>query len=71
MEELIKQKMFETIYEIDSLGATVVAINKEDETGKHLRKMHYANCDWLKENGLQMEYYSYFLQRIGGKINER
>ena len=68
MEELIKQKLFETIYEIDSLGATVVAINKEDETGKRLRKMHYANCDWLTEVGLQEEYYNYFVERIGGKI---
>lgn len=68
MEELIKQKLFETIYEIDNLGATVVAINKEDETGKRLRKMHYDNCDWLTGIGLQEEYYNYFLERIGGKI---
>lgn len=71
MDEHIKQKLFETIYEIDNLGATVVAINKEDKTGVHLRKMHYANCDWLKECGLQEEYYNYFVQRLGGKINER
>ena len=67
MEELIKQKLFETIYEIDNLGATTVAINKEDKTGVHLRKMHYANCDWLTGIGLQEEYYNYFLERIGGK----
>lgn len=52
--EAIKNKLFETILEVDKLSV------KKDYGG--LRKLHYKNCDWLKAVGLGEEYYKYLFE---------
>lgn len=53
---LLKSKLFELIQEIDKCSIT-------KDYGE-LRKKHYENMDWVKENGYMGEYYEVFSNAI-------
>ena len=54
--EALKQHLFELSYSVDSQS-----VQKDYES---LRDTHYENQKWIKENGLQEEYYNYFFKQI-------
>jgi hypothetical protein len=56
IEEDLKRHIFELSFALDSQGA-----------GKDyvaLRNTHYQNQKWIHDNGLQEEYYQFFVKRI-------
>ena len=55
LEEL-KQHLFELSYALDSQSS-----GKEY---KALRRTHYENQIWIRDNGLQEEYYKYFYSKF-------
>lgn len=54
--EALKQHLFELSYSIDS--------HSSSKDYAALRNTHYENQNWIKENGLQDEYYNYFFKQI-------
>lgn len=58
-EETLKQQLFHLSFALDSqsAGKDYVA----------LRNTHYNNQKWLHDNGLQEEYYQFFIKKIGGE----
>lgn len=59
-EQELKKKLFEIMFTLDSksAGKDYVA----------LRNNHYGNMEWLHDNGLQEEYYEYFISQIKSEV---
>lgn len=53
---ILKEKFFELAFAMDNLSAS------RDLVG--LRRKHYDNQQWIHDNGLQEDYYQYFVSQL-------